>query len=578
MMIRDFKTRIFCQENQLSRREVDASDRIWTARVDEFFRQRDILPPPNDPLEYAAAFEAIFPLEAQRRQYIADKIALGNPSFGHRVFGALLSAGRIPCIFTTNFDPLIEQASNSAVQLLPTESRSLLTVAAIDSADRAIRAMGESDWPLLVKIHGDYQSLKIKNTGSELEVQDSKMRRVLTSACERFGLVVVGYSGRDFSVMEALEEALKSPDRFPSGLYWINGTPDNMLPAVKQLLDKATAAGVPTSVVKVPTFDELAADVIRDFVDLPAEMLKHVMEAQKPAALAPINPPTTPARKYPVLRFSALLVEQLPLCARKIELETPSTTASIRTLLKEANVRAVVACNGREVAAFGNDQKLLHALEPLGPKLSGTITLRPERDSWALGLLYDALVRTLSRKRPLTQRLRNTGHALLVASDRPNEPSENIAQRAHVLSALRKAYDAPLTGNVPILKLPYAEGINVRLDRFNEMWWLGFDPFTFVDVPHDKKTAQSTDDANIHQPYRGDPAGDWRRERWARKYNGNWAAIIDAWAKLLVADPEISLTALGVPSAEGVDAHFKLSPTTAWSSPSHHHAYFERTQ
>ena len=31
----------------------------------------------------------------------------------------------------------------------------------------------------------------------------------------------------------------------------------------------------------------------------------------------------------------------------------------------------------------------------------------------------------------------------------------------------------------------------------------------------------------------GDPAGDWRRERWAQRYNKNWASIIEAWAQLL---------------------------------------------
>jgi hypothetical protein len=34
----------------------------------------------------------------------------------------------------------------------------------------------------------------LKNTETELESQDEMMRAVLTSVCQRFGLVVVGYS------------------------------------------------------------------------------------------------------------------------------------------------------------------------------------------------------------------------------------------------------------------------------------------------------------------------------------------------------------------------------------------------
>ena len=37
-----------------------------------------------------------------------------------------------------------------------------------------MRCLNESDWPLVAKLHGDYQSIAIKNTGSELEEQDAR--------------------------------------------------------------------------------------------------------------------------------------------------------------------------------------------------------------------------------------------------------------------------------------------------------------------------------------------------------------------------------------------------------------------
>lgn len=80
-MIRDFKAQIFCRENNLSRREIDTSDQVWIDRIDEFFRRTSLLPPDEDPTEYAAAFEAIYPQPRHRRQYIDDAISKGTPCF-----------------------------------------------------------------------------------------------------------------------------------------------------------------------------------------------------------------------------------------------------------------------------------------------------------------------------------------------------------------------------------------------------------------------------------------------------------------------------------------------------------------
>ncbi|WP_452107009.1 SIR2 family protein [Brucella pseudogrignonensis] len=95
------------------------------------------------------------------------------------MLGSLMAAGKVDSVFTTNFDPLIEESAHSSNAILPIDCQNRPTVAAIDSADRAMRCLNESDWPLIAKLHGDYQSIAIKNTGSELEEQDARMRPVL---------------------------------------------------------------------------------------------------------------------------------------------------------------------------------------------------------------------------------------------------------------------------------------------------------------------------------------------------------------------------------------------------------------
>jgi len=107
-MIRDFKTRLFCQETKLPRREVDSADPLWVERIDGFFKLQSILPPVGDPSEYARAFEAVYPDAADRRAYIDNQVKVGRPSFAHRVLACLLTTNKTPCVFTTNFDDLVE--------------------------------------------------------------------------------------------------------------------------------------------------------------------------------------------------------------------------------------------------------------------------------------------------------------------------------------------------------------------------------------------------------------------------------------------------------------------------------------
>ena len=581
-MIRDFKAQIFCRENNLSRREIDTSDQVWIDRIDEFFRRTSLLPPDGDPTEYAAAFEAIYPQPRHRRQYIDDAISKGTPCFGHRVLESLLATRKVDCIFTTNFDPLVEESALSANTLLPTAEQARPTVAAIDSSERAMRCLNESDWPLVAKLHGDYQSIAIKNTGSELERQDAHMRHVLVEASKRFGMVFVGYSGRDASVMEALTSVLRETAPFPNGLYWVTSSASRLLPEVSQFLENAHLAGVDVAVVECKTFDELAADVIKH-VDLPQVLMDHVMQGRTAPRLVPVNLPDTEARLFPVLRYSALLIESLPRTARRMTLEQATTSPTVRALLKERRCRAIVAANGRELAVFGKDEDVLVALASLGPKLAGTLELDATRDSWALGLIYDALIKALSRHRPVIPRFKRSGHSLVVTVPREGEDQERTRKRAEDLALLRTAYASALTGKVDKLGFPFQEGIFLKLEQMEGRWWCGFEPYTFVDIPRETQPEQSPgaehDAFGVPQERRaGDPAGDWRRERWALRRNREWAAIIDAWVMLLTSTGDGTVRAFGMEDGVGIDAVFTISRFTGWSRPGHHHVYFDRTK
>lgn len=585
-MIRDFKTQIFCRENNLSKREIDTADPVWIERIDSFFQRTSILPPDGDPTEYAAAFEAVYPEPRHRRQYIDDAISKGTPCFGHRVLGSLIASGNANCVFTTNFDPLIEDATLAANAILPVSDQNRPTVAAIDSAERAMRCLNESDWPLIAKLHGDYQSIAIKNTGSELEKQDIRMQRVLADASERFGMVCVGYSGRDASIMEVLNSVLDKQSPFPNGLYWVTSSASRLLPAVTEFLENAQTAGVDVAIVECATFDELSADIAK-VVNLPSTLLDHVMLSRPTPRLVPVKIPTIEARSFPVLRYSALLIDTLPRHARRIILSKPATSPTVRDLLKEKHCKSIVAVNGRELAVFGKDQETLDALAPLGPKLGGEIALDPVADSWALGLLYDALVRALARRRPLIPRYKRAGHSIVVAPPREGEEPERVRQNEQALKRLREAYGSDLTGSVPGLGYLFQEGVFLKLDQVDGRWWCGFEPYTFVQIPKlavprdlapENPSTIDSDPMSTPADRGGDPAGDWRRERWAQRYNRSWAGIIDAWAELLAVAGGGTKHAFWLEDGSGVDAVFEIAPRTGWSRPGHHHVYFDRNK
>lgn len=573
-MIQEFRTRLFASESGISLREVDPADPIWQARIDAHHERQGSLPPKGDPSEYSRAFAALHTTPEDRRLYIRNQISKGSPSLGHKVVGALLCARKTPCVFTTNFDPLVENAATHAAQLLPAGDRGLPTVAALDNVARAETCLREGEWPLVVKLHGDYQSVELKNTDDELRAQDERLRLVLTQSMQRFGLVVAGYSGRDASVMDALRAVLRASVCYPKGIYWLCQDPARLLPAVRELLEQAELAQVDVHVVRGTTFDELCGD-IADVTDLPAPLIAHIFGERRASAAAQVILQRQVALRAPVLRLSAMPLLGMPNSARRISLKAPAPIGDVRALLKQASVWATVGQAGGAdtLAAFGGDDPMLRALAPLGPTLVGEVALDIARDSWAKGVVYDALVRAFCRGLPLRAQLHGRGHSLAVSRPKGELSPEATQARHALLSKLRAAYQSELVGPVPGTTGKYAEGLNVRLEQADGRWWVVFEPTTFIEFgPRE----QDEDAQRSSEEWR--KAEDWRRERWAQKYNHRWSAMLDAWVALLTHAKGVERSAYGLVDGEGIDAHFELGPRTARSRPGHDHDYFHAQQ
>lgn len=217
-MIWEFKQRLFVSQRRMPPDIVaDLSAPGVRQRLQEHIDSMESLPKVGDPTEYSALFEEVFRSEADRRTYLDSKMTGAKPSYGHLVLATLMRGQQARLVWTTNFDPLVADACAKVF-----DGTGALTTVALNAPEVAAHAISEGRWPVEIKLHGDFRHRKLKNTDDELRHQDEQLRQVLVDSCGRFGMVVAGYSGRDDSVMKALDSALDKKGAFPSGVFWLH--------------------------------------------------------------------------------------------------------------------------------------------------------------------------------------------------------------------------------------------------------------------------------------------------------------------------------------------------------------------
>ncbi len=108
------------------------------------------------------------------------------PTPAHHAIAALVRAGFIRVIITTNFDRLMENALR--------EQGIEPTVVASEDALKGAEPLTHSQC-YLVKLHGDYKDARILNTDSELSVYPARYNQLLDRIFDEHGLIVCGWSG-----------------------------------------------------------------------------------------------------------------------------------------------------------------------------------------------------------------------------------------------------------------------------------------------------------------------------------------------------------------------------------------------
>ena len=534
-MIWEFKRLLFCSEQRVPIESChDLTNPTLQGRLQGYFDGKGGYPARESDEEYAAYFEAAHRTERDRRSYLDARLAGTSPSYGHYGLAALLSARRLHVVWTTNVDRALEDGWAEL-----TRNTRGLTVVTLDTAEIALPALNEGRFPLLVKLHGDYQSDHLKNVASELRAQDERLRHALVEGAKRWGLVVIGYSGRDASIMEALEDAIDGGRGYPLGLFWFHRSEGRMSPRVQALVEHAQAAGIEAGLIQVETFDELIDAVLVVETGVPVNV-SEFLQARRPTRVS--NAPFPTGRGgWPVIRLNALPVLEWPQTARLIRCEIGGLS-EVREAVRASGADLIVGRRKDGVVAFGTDAAARTAFGALPGFALDLFPIEARRlayESAETGILYEALQRAIVRARPL-----------IPCSDRRFLTVDPTRETDAVLAPLR-AVLRPLSGQVAAAgNARWMEAIEMHLEYRSGRLWLLCEPTAWVErLGGDAEKAARADFVRGHL---------------AKRYNRLANDLLAAWRDVLLGgEREGMFTAFG--SSDGVDATFRIGPTTAYS-------------
>lgn len=252
-MIWFFKRAIYCSVNNISPESCkDLANANVQQIIDSWIKNQPEHRNIKWEEEYSHFFEAAYPTKDVRKEFIENYVSQAIPTIGYKCLGALIRAGKIRDIFITNFDRLIEAVCPN------------IFVISDESADRAYKVRVVDNSSKLIKLHGDFRYDHLRNTTEELrqlnQILESKMKEFLS----QFGIVIVGYSGRDDSIMKVLKEiARDNLNSFPKGFYWCILKGERKYERVESLIKFLRESGRNAAFIEITSFDDFMINLYR---------------------------------------------------------------------------------------------------------------------------------------------------------------------------------------------------------------------------------------------------------------------------------------------------------------------------
>lgn len=248
----DWKKEIFLSQNPVL---VDNYTNIKLDSVrfviQKWLDNQNIYPALNSDEEYSFYAQKAYLIDDDRRKYFQHLIDGKKPSLGYHLISMLAEKNLFKSVWTTNFDGLMVKCAHQ-YDITPIEIT-------LESVERIYRNDVKREL-LCVALHGDYKYGKLKNTAVELDAQNDVFAEAINHELINHDLIVLGYSGRDKSLMEALRNAYAS--RGTGKLFWC-GYGDGPNESVKELIEYVNEVGRVAYYVPTDGFDKTIYSLAR---------------------------------------------------------------------------------------------------------------------------------------------------------------------------------------------------------------------------------------------------------------------------------------------------------------------------
>ncbi|WP_075793711.1 SIR2 family protein [Massilia putida] len=378
----DWKRDIFVSNNPTLRETVGELTLEGTRkRIQSWLDRQGHYPQAGSEDEYSYFAQACYPSRNDRKSFFYTYVKKAVPHIGYRLIPLLVRAGLLRTLWTTNFDGLASRAC-SAADVVCVE-------VGMDSVARTLRPPVDGELRV-VSMHGDYRYDPLKNTVGELAEQDESFRRALGIELKDCDLVVLGYSGRDESIMSILRKAYTSPGE--TRLFWC-GFGAQPPKEVSSLIATTRNNGREAFYIPTDGFDDTITRLSLSYLDaehlsIAKEIIGTLSTSQAPAKLfasPPIEPTTLfKSNAYPI-SFPGELFEA--------KLDFPNDVHRGKWLQEKlSSIHACGVATRDGAFLYGNPKDLQSAL---GHHLIGQIVSHAVSD---IDIAKDPRIRSLVRK------------------------------------------------------------------------------------------------------------------------------------------------------------------------------------
>jgi tetratricopeptide (TPR) repeat protein len=202
-MISEIIVKVFEKTNPAKRGQVTAEDlREWVSREKWY----------NPNFAYISTLEKEYPSVYLRTELFKHYMRGRFPTPAQLMFAIGVKEGKLAnrC-YTTNWDTLTEDA------FYWLRGTNCVTIKGPDQ----LREVKDHDHRYVVKIHGDLDRYDVRYMREGMAKHNDDLRDFLASSLANVALVVIGYSGTEYSVMNMLMELVHDrPEVCSGGLYW----------------------------------------------------------------------------------------------------------------------------------------------------------------------------------------------------------------------------------------------------------------------------------------------------------------------------------------------------------------------